>query len=415
MSMEVQEIELKGHIIDSFILPKVFDTIMDMGGDFEVLQFEIGKHKTEPSYARILVKGKDRKSLDQILGELHKVGATIPEVEALELKEAPKDRALPRDFYSTTNHPTYVYLDGDWVKVEDMEMDCVIVVDRDNKRAYCRPISEVKKGDLVVVGKKGIRVEPPERPRGYSVFEFMRSSVSSEKPTQALVDQIVREILEIKARGRKVLVVCGPAVVHTGSSEHLAALIKEGFIDVLFAGNGFAVHDLETQLYGTSLGVDLKSNRPTEGGHRNHLYTINEVLLAGSIRKLVESGKVKGGVMYECIRKGIPFVLAGSIRDDGPLPEVITDVIEAQREMRKNLKDVELVLMLSSMLHSIAVGNLLPSHVKTICVDINPATVTKLSDRGTSQALGIVTDVGIFLPMLAKRLLKENPKRAAVV
>ncbi len=411
--MEVKEIELKGHIIDSLTLPKVFDTIMDLGGDFEVLQFDIGKHKTEPSYARILVKGKDRNSLDQILGELHKIGATIPEVEALEYEKAPKDKALPRDFYSTTNHPTYVYLDGRWIAVERMEMDCVIVIDRENKKAICTPISEIRKGDLVVVGKKGIRVEPPARPRGYSIFEFMRSSVSSEKPTQALVDQIVREILEIKAKDKKVLAVCGPAVVHTGSSEYVAALIREGFIDVLFAGNGFAVHDLETQLYGTSLGVDIKSNRPTEGGHRNHLYTINDVLLAGSIKGLVESGRVKSGVMYECIRRKIPFVLAGSIRDDGPLPEVITDVIEAQREMRKNLKDVELVLMLSSMLHSIAVGNILPSHVKTICIDINPATVTKLSDRGTSQALGIVTDVGVFLPMLAKQLLKRKRKARA--
>lgn len=411
--MEVKEIELKGHIIDSFILPKVFDTIMDMGGDFEVLQFDIGKHKTEPSYTRILVKAKNRRHLDQILGELHKVGATIPEVEALELKPAPKDRALPRDFYSTTNHPTYVYIDGEWVAVKNIEMDCVIVVDRANKKAQCKPISEVLQGDLVVVGKKGIRIEPPQRPRGYSVFEFMKSTVSSEKPTQSIVNQIAEEILAVKARGKKVLAVCGPAVVHTGASDSLASLIREEFIDVLFAGNGFAVHDLERQLYGTSLGVDLKTNRPTEGGHRNHLYTINEVLLAGSIKKLVEAGRVKRGVMYECIRHGIPVVLAGSIRDDGPLPEVITDVIEAQKEMRKNLKNVELVLMLSSMLHSIAVGNLLASHVKTVCVDINPATVTKLSDRGTAQALGIVTDVGIFLPMLAKQLLKTIVKKPA--
>jgi lysine-ketoglutarate reductase/saccharopine dehydrogenase-like protein (TIGR00300 family) len=411
--MVVKEIELKGHIIDSFVLPKVFDTIMDLGGEFEVLQFEIGKHKTEPSYTRILVKGKNRRHLDQILGELHKVGATLPEIEALELKPALKDRALPRDFYSTTNHPTYVYIDGEWVAVAAIEMDCVIVVDIDNKKATCTPISDIREGDLVVVGKKGIRIEPPERPRGYSVFEFMKSNVSSEKPIQALVNQIVKEILEIKARGKKVLAVCGPAVVHTGASDSLAALIKEGFIDVLFAGNGFAVHDLERQLYGTSLGVDPKINRPMEGGHRNHLYTINEVLLAGSIKKLVKEGRVKKGVMYECIQRSIPIVLAGSIRDDGPLPEVITDVIQAQKMMRKNLKDVELVLMLSSMLHSIAVGNLLASHVKTVCVDINPATATKLSDRGTAQALGIVTDVGIFLPMFAKQLLKTLDKKGA--
>ncbi|MDI6655048.1 MAG: TIGR00300 family protein [Candidatus Hydrothermarchaeota archaeon] len=412
--MDVKEIELKGHIIDSFILPKVFDTIMDLGGEFEVLQFEIGKHKTDPSYARILVKGKNRKHLDQILGELHKTGAAIPEVEQLEVQPAPADKVMPDNFYSTTNHPTYVLLDGEWVEVQGIEMDKTIAVDRTNKTAYCKPISEIKAGDLVVVGKKGIRVEPPERPRSYSVFEFMRSRVSSEKPTQSLVAQIAKEIADVKARGKKVLAVSGPAVVHTGASEALAAMIREGFVDVLFAGNALAVHDVESQLYSTSLGLNLKTGRYAEGGYRHHLYAINEVLKAGSIRKLVEEGKIKKGIMYECIQKNIPFVLAGSIRDDGPLPEVITDVVKAQREMRANLKDVELVLMLSTMLHSIAVGNMLPSHVKTVCVDINPATVTKLSDRGTAHALGIVTDVGIFLPMLSKELLKLK-KDAAVV
>ncbi len=379
--MEVKEIELKGHIIDSLILPKVFDTIMDLGGEFEVQQFEIGKHKTDPSYARILVKGKNRKHLDQILGELHKIGAGIPEIEALETQPATKDRTLPDGFYSTTNHPTYVLLDGEWIEVQNIQMDKPIIIDREGKRAYCKPISEVKAGDLIVIGNRGIRVEPPERPRGYSVFEFMRSSVSSEKPTQSLVAQIAKELLEVKARGKKVLVVSGPAVVHTGASDALAAMIREGFVDVLFAGNALAVHDVESQLYGTSLGLNLKTSRPAEGGHRHHLYAINEVMKAGSIKKLVENGRLKKGIMFEVIQRGIPYVLAGSIRDDGPLPEVITDVIEAQRAMRENLKEVELVLMLSTMLHSIAVGNMLASHVKTVCVDINPATVTKLEQR----------------------------------
>ncbi len=409
--MLIKEIELKGHIIDSLILPKVFDTIMNLGGDFEVLQFEIGKHKTQQSYARILVKSTNRKKLDQILGELHKVGATLPEIGSLELKPALEDMTLPRNFYSTTNHPTYVYIEQDWVEVQDIEMDCVIVVDVVNKKSKCTPFSNVQKGDLVVVGSKGIRIEPSERPRGYSVFEFMKSDVSSEKPTQSMINQIVREILEIKSKGKKVLVVCGPAVVHTGASESLAKLIREGFIDVLFSGNGFGVHDIEKQLYGTSLGVNADTNRPTEGGHRNHLYAINEVLIAGSIKKLVEDGRLNNGVMYECISCKVPFILAGSIRDDGPLPDTITDVIQAQKEMRKLIKGVGMVLMISSMLHSIAVGNILPSHVKTICIDINPATVTKLSDRGTAQALGIVTDVGIFLPILAKQLLKTKIKK----
>jgi lysine-ketoglutarate reductase/saccharopine dehydrogenase-like protein (TIGR00300 family) len=404
----VREIELKGHIIDSFILPKVFDTIMDMGGDFEVLQFDIGKHKTDPSYARILVKAKTREQLDEILGELRKVGARVPEVEELRLKPAPKDRTLPDGFYSTTNHPTYVLLDGEWVEVEDIEMDTAIVVEPEKKRAYCKPIGEIKKGDLVVVGQSGIRIEPPERPRGFSVFEFMRSRVSSEKPAEPLIRQIAEAILEVKRSGKKVLAVVGPAVVHTSAAPALARMIREGYIDVLYAGNALAVHDIEAQLFGTSLGVNIKTGRPAEGGHRHHLYAINEVMKAGGIAELVKQGKLKAGIMYEVIRRGIPYVLAGSIRDDGPLPEVITDVLEAQREMRRHLRGVGLVLMMCTMLHSIAVGNILPSSVKTICVDINPATVTKLTDRGTAQALGVVTDIGVFLPMLAEELHRRK-------
>ncbi len=404
--MEVQEIELKGHIIDSLILPKVFDIIMDLGGDFDVLEFQIGKHKTDPSYARILVKAKDRKELDKILEELLKVGARIPEAEKPILKPAPKDKALPRGFYSTTNHRTYVRINDEWVEVENIKMDACIVVDLEKKRAYCKTIGEVKKGELVVVGNKGVMVKPEERPREYSIFSFMKSRVSSEKPTVTLIKQIAKEIVETKKKGLKIAVVAGPAVVHTGAAPALATMIKEGFVDVLFAGNALAVHDIESQLFGTSLGMDLKSSRGREGGHRNHLYAINEVMLAGSIENLIKEGKLRDGIMYQCIVNKIPFVLAGSIRDDGPLPEVITDVMEAQRKMREHLKGVGLVLMLATMLHSIAVGNLLPSYVKTICVDINPSTVIKLTDRGTAQALGIVSDVGIFLPMLTEELLR---------
>ncbi len=402
--MEVKEIELKGHIIDSLTLPKVFDTIMDLGGDFDITEFIIGKKKTEPSYTRILVKGKTRKHLDSILGELIKIGASVPEIEQATLKPASKDRTLPENFYSTTNHPTYIRLDSEWVRVDGQEMDLAVVVGADRKTASARPISDVRKDDLVVVGSKGVRVEPPERPRSYSIFEFMSSRVSSEKPTDSVVEEIAREILKVKKKGAKVLVVAGPATVHTGAHLHLAEMIKSGYVDVLFAGNALAVHDLEHALYGTSLGINVKTGRAAEGGHRHHLYAINEVMKAGGIQKIVESGRVKHGVMYESIKKGIPIVLAGSIRDDGPLPEVITDVIDAQREMRKHLKGVELVLMLSTLLHSIAVGNLLPSSTKTIFVDINPANVIKLSDRGTAQALGVVTDVGTFIPRLTHKL-----------
>lgn len=403
--MEAQEIELKGHIIDSLVLPRVFDTIMDMGGDFNVLRFDIGKHKEDPSYARIMVKAESREQLDGILGQLLKAGARIPEIEEVVLEEAPRDRALPRKFYSTTNHPTYILLEGEWVKVENIEMDVAIVVDEEKRKAYATPISDIGEGDKVVVGKTGIRVEPPERPREYSIFEFMKSTVSSEKPSQSMVRYIAREIERVKERGEKVLVVSGPAVVHTGAANALEDLIREGLVDVLFAGNALAVHDIESQLYGTSLGVDIASGRATEGGHRNHLYAINEVMRAGSIAEMVESGRLSSGIMYEVLSRGIPFLLAGSIRDDGPLPEVITDITEAQRAMRRKLKGVGLVLMVSTMLHSVAVGNMVPSTVKTVCVDINPATVTKLTDRGSAQALGVVTDVGVFLPMLRDEIL----------
>ncbi len=401
----VKEIELEGHIIDSLVLPKAFDVIMDAGGDFDVLEFQIGKHKSDISHARILIKADSREQLDYILSELLKIGAKIPEVVEVKLRLAPKNRTLPEGFYSTTNHPTYVLISGEWVGVENIEMDVAIVVDTENKGALGKPISDIKKGDLVVVGNRGIRVEPPERPRSYSMFEFMKSSVSSEKPVEILIKNIAETIKDVKREGKKILVVAGPAVVHTSAAKALASLIKAGYVDVFFAGNAVAVHDIESQLFGTSLGINLKTGKQEEGGHRHHLYAINEVMQAGSIENLVRQGKLRAGIMNEIIKNNIPFVLAGSIRDDGPLPEVITDVIEAQKAMRIKLEGVGLVLMLSSMLHSIAVGNILPSWVKTICVDINPATVTKLTDRGTAQALGVVTDVGTFLPALRKEIL----------
>lgn len=410
--MPAQEIELEGHIIDSLILPKVFDTIMDFGGEFEVTEFRIGKMKTDPSYAKILVKGKDKKHLDSILGELYKTGARIPSAENAELMAAPKDLVFPDNFYSTTNHPTYILVEGEWIAVEGIIMDKVIVLNKENKTAFTKAFSEVKAGDLIVVGNKGIKVEPPERPRSYSVFEFMRSSVSSEKPSKFLASKIAENIIELKSSGKKIAVVAGPAVVHTGAQDYLAELIRSGYISVLLAGNALAVHDIEHALFGTSLGIDAKTGRTVEAGHRNHLYAINEVMKAGSIKALVESEKLKRGIMYECIKNNVPFVLAGSIRDDGPIPEVIRDIVEAQKAMKQSLKGVELVLMLSTMLHSIAIGNMLPSYTKTICIDINPATVIKLTDRGSAQALGIVSDVGVFLPVLARELRKKAELKA---
>lgn len=403
--MYTREVTLSGHIIDSLALPKTMDLIMDKGGDFKILEFEVGKRKKDVSTARIRVAAETESLLGEILDELSEIGALITELKEVQLLRSEKDKTLPPDFYSTTHHPTYIRHDGEWLKVEDIEMDCMIVFDPETKRAFCKPIGRIMKGDLVVVGREGIKVVPPERPRGKKgVFEFMSSEASSEKPIKSTVKKIAAEIEEIKRNNGKIAVVAGPAVVHTGSAPVLAEMIKDGIVDVIFAGNALATHDIESALYGTSLGICVKSGEATVRGHKHHIYAINEINKAGSIREAVEKGVLKKGIMYECIKNNAAYVLAGSIRDDGPLPDVITDVIDAQDEMRKHVKGVDMVIMISTMLHSIAVGNILPSHVKSICVDINPATVTKLADRGSAQVVGIVTDVGAFLPMLKDEL-----------
>ncbi|MBS1262976.1 MAG: hypothetical protein MAG715_00142 [Methanonatronarchaeales archaeon] len=400
----VREIELEGHIIDSLVLTRVFDTIMDMEGSFEVLDFHIGEHKEDASYSRILVEGRDEEHLDEVLSRLHRFGANLPEIRDAEWVEAPADRVVPEGFYSTTNHRTYVRVDGQWTEVEGMEMDCTVVVDGDG--AVCKPVGDVEVGDRVVTGEVGIRVVPPERPRRHSVFEFMGSKVSSEKPSETMVEQVASEIDRVRSEGGKIVVVAGPAVVHTGAADELARMVRAGYVDALLTGNGFAVHDIERSLYGTSLGIDLDENEAVGGGHKHHIYAISNMVRHGSIEGAVEAGALEEGVMYECVSNGVPFVLAGSIRDDGPLPDTVTDAMEAQDAIREQVRDADMVVMLASMLHSIATGNVLPSWVKIVCVDINQATVTKLMDRGTAQAIGVVTDVGVFLPELAERLLE---------
>ena len=406
--MKAKEVEFEGHLIDSMIFPKVLDIILDLDGEFEILEFRIGKKKEDYSYARMIVFGRDETHLNEILKELHKLGARIPDVEEVELVKAPADKVLPDNFYVTTNHPTFVRYRGEWLEVEDISMDRVVAI-RDG-RAVCLSIGEVKKGDKIVVGERGVRVVPPERPRKSTYFEFMGGRVSSERPTEQVISAIAEDMVRLKKNGGKIAVVAGPAVDHTGARDALAAMIRDGYVDLLLSGNALAVHDIEISLFGTSLGMDIKSGKPVPGGNRHHLYTISKIIAAGGIKAAVEKGIVKDGIMYECVKRGVPFILAGSIRDDGPLPEVITDVMVAKNEMKKALRGIDMVLMLATMLHSIAVGNLLPSKVKTICVDTNPATVTKLIDRGTHQAIGLVTDVGLFLPSLYEKLKVAEEK-----
>jgi len=402
--VESQEIELEGHIIDSGIMTQLFDKVMDMGGNFEILTFDIGKKKTDHSYARLRIAASSHEKLRSILSELHRLGARPLEVNDVNLVPAEGNRIVPKEFYTTTNHPTQVKFAGEWIPVDAIEMDFLIVVDREKKRARCMPLGKIKKGDQVVVGEQGVRVSYPERPRVSSAFEFMHGTVSSERPSETLIAQIAKEILEVRKKNGKIAFVGGPAIIHTGADKTLAEMIRKGYIDVLFAGNALATHDVEYNLYGTSLGMDISTGKPVMGGHRHHLYAISEIMRAGSIKNAVDTGILSSGIMYECIKHNIPFVLGGSIRDDGPLPDVITDVMEAQDAMRRHIDGCQMVLMIATLLHSIAVGNCLPSKVKTVCVDINPASLTKLMDRGTMQAIGVVSDAGTFLPLLAKQL-----------
>ncbi|MBN1167862.1 MAG: TIGR00300 family protein [Methanospirillaceae archaeon] len=401
----MRELELTGHIIDSGIMTRVLDAILDMGGAFEILTFEVGRQKTDPSYAKFRITAESSDIADQIVSRLHRLGARLVTVDDVKLIPAEADCVVPKGFYSSTNYPTELKYKGIWIPVEKIEMDCLVVVDPHLTRASCTPMQKLKKGDLVVIGEQGLLVHPSERSRDPNdSFEFMHGVVSSERPTETIIAQIASEIRDIHAKGGKVALVGGPAIVHTGAAPALARMIKEGHIDILFAGNALATHDIEYSLFGTSLGMDLKTGKPVAAGHKNHIYAISEVMRAGSIRAAVENNVIRSGIMYEVITKNIPFVLAGSIRDDGPLPDVITDVMEAQDAMRRYVPECSMVIMVATMLHSVAVGNCLPSYVKTICVDINPSTVTKLMDRGTMQAKGVVSDAGTFIPMLLAQL-----------
>jgi lysine-ketoglutarate reductase/saccharopine dehydrogenase-like protein (TIGR00300 family) len=400
-----QEVEVSGHLIDSMILTRIFDSVMDLKGDFQVLEFTVGKKKKDPSYARLMVRGKTQQHLEDILELVYRAGAQPVSVQEARLEPAPKDMVMPDDFYSTTNNATQVYYGGKWIGVQNMMMDKCIVVDTQRKTAECKMVRDIVKGDMVVVGERGIKIIPLERPReGIDIFQFMSSTSSSERPTQHIARKVATDIYSTKKEGGKIVVVSGPVLVHSGAAEALASLIRMGYVDGLLAGNALAVHDIENALMGTSLGMRVKDGTLAVRGHRNHMQAVNEVFKAGGLKAMVQKKILKSGVMYECVMNDVPFVLAGSIRDDGPLPDVVTDVVEAQRKYKQIVHGARMVLMLSTMLHSIAVGNMLPASVKVVAVDISQPVVTKLIDRGTAQAIGIVTDVGAFLPIVVDHL-----------
>ncbi|TMC54705.1 MAG: TIGR00300 family protein [Chloroflexi bacterium] len=392
---------LQGHIIDSMMLPQIMDMVMDLGGNFTIEELKVGQHKTDPSICRMEVYADSAELLDRIVQRARSVGATAEHEQPVRLEPVAREGVFPEGFYSTSNLPTEVLLDGKWVVVDDIEMDTAIAVDRGTGRARCIVFQDARPGMEVVVGYQGVRVTPLERSRQTEIFSFMGSEVSAEKPKKVLIAGIAEEMRQAREAGGRILVVAGPAVVHTGAGVYLSRLIELGFVQVLFAGNALAVHDVESALFGTALGVSLESGLAMEHGHEHHMRAINRVRAAGGLRQMVESGQLKSGVMRSAIEHGVDIVLAGSVRDDGPLPDVITDMIEAQRRMRAALGGVRIALMLSTMLHSIATGNMLPAGVRTVCVDINPAVVTKLADRGSWQSVGLVTDVESFLRELA--------------
>jgi lysine-ketoglutarate reductase/saccharopine dehydrogenase-like protein (TIGR00300 family) len=400
----VEEVQIDGHIIDSLILPKVLDEIITRGGSFVIKDIHIGEKQSDTSHAQIEVRAPTSSSLHEILDAIHDHGAVPVSPKDCAAVPADMDGAFPENFYSTTSFRTQVRLAGDWIDIEDQEMDCGILIDPEGAAARCIPMALVKKGDRIVVGRQGLRVLPAELSARQNLFEFMASPVSSEKPKGVTVREIAAAMHRTKQQGDKILAVLGPAVVHTGSSEHVAQLIRTGYLNVLFAGNALATHDIEQALYGTSLGVYMDRGLPAEEGHEHHLRAINTIRRLGGIRAAVAKGVLKSGIMYEAVRHDIPMVLAGSIRDDGPLPEVITDSLEAQQRMRELVHGVGFALMIATALHAIATGNLLPAWVKVACVDINPATVTKLTDRGSVQTVGIVTDAEPFLRALVTEL-----------
>src|ERR1700761_1517355 len=399
-------VEAEGHLIDSHVMEQIFDKVVESNGRFEVEQFRIGRTNSEPSYLRLRLETPSKQQMEHLLAQILPIGCSPVESGDAVLKLGERDRCAPEDFHSTSNHRTFVRVRGEWVEVQNQRMDAMIVVK--GAEAWCRRLRDLKAGDMVVAGMHGLRVSPESKERDRLAFAFMANEISSERQVETAVRQTAALARQAKEQGKTIVAVAGPVVVHTGGAAGLSRLIRGHWVDAVLSGNALGVHDIESALFGTSLGIRLADGRQAEHGHRNHMRAINAIYHSGGIRGAVEGGRLNCGVMYECVKNNVPFVLAGSLRDDGPLPETITDMNQAQDAYAAALKNAGLVLCLGSMLHSIATGNMLPSWVKIVCVDINPAVATKVSDRGTGQAVGVVTDVGLFLDLLSRELSSKT-------
>ncbi|MEP7337322.1 MAG: TIGR00300 family protein [Acidobacteriota bacterium] len=412
-------VEAEGHLVDSQILSKIMDRVIECGAVYEVIEFKLGRTNDEFSKLHLRVIAPSEETLSKTLEELVELGCYQAKITDATVKPAPMDSVVPEDFYSTTNHRTFVRSGGAWLEVSKQRMDGVIVLIEDAaaapvasatgslstpKLAVCRKLRDVKQGEMIVCGVHGVRIQPEFKERDRLGFAFMANDISSERRTETAVKKIAEMMRQVKAESGRIIFVAGPVVIHTGGTSAFCEIIRRGFVDALLAGNAIAVHDIEHQLFGTSLGVDMERGIPIEEGHKNHMRAINTINRYGSIKGAVEAGVLRHGVMYECVKNNVPYVLAGSIRDDGPLPDTEMDLIKAQEEYARLIEGSKMVICLSSMLHSIGAGNMTPSWVRMVCVDINPAVVTKLSDRGSQQTVGVVTDVGTFLNLLAQQL-----------
>ena len=400
-----ETVEVSGHLMDTGLLARVLDDVLGYGGDYRIDRLDVGRAHDDESQAKITITAEDDESLQRLLMRVQTHGVNQVDPGQATIRECERDGVFPDDFYSTTNLETVVRLGASWIPVEQPEMDCGLIVE--GKRIRTVPVSDVQAGQQVICGAGGVKVVLPHREHSASAdaFEFMSSSVSSEKPQALVVRQMAQRMREVKGEGGRILWVGGPGIVHTGAAPAFTALVDNGYVDILFAGNALATHDIEAALYGTSLGVDLAQGKGVEHGHEHHIRAINTIRRCGSIADAVSQGVLTGGIMHALVRHNKDFVLVGSVRDDGPLPDVYTDVIEGQRAMRAQLPGVGFAIMVATTLHSIATGNILPASIPLVCVDINPATVTKLADRGSAQAVGIVTDIGLFLEQLARELV----------
>ncbi len=425
--VETRLIQMQGHLLDSGLINRALDLIVEGGGSFQVLDFRLGEQRQSTSAARIKVSAPSHEVMEELMAQLIDLGAVAPDDRSerdAQLDPVELPGVAPDDFYVTTIYPTEVRIQGRWVRLQNQRMDGAIAIsglDRGEPIAQCKLLRDLELGEYVVTGIDGIRTVRKAEARGDRTaresqeFTFMGSGVSSERRVELIVEQIAWELRQVRERRGKTVVVAGPVVIHTGGGDHLSRLIREGYVHALLGGNAIAVHDMEQAMMGTSLGVDMKQGIAVRGGHRHHLKTINSIRRCGNIPKAVEQGVLTAGIMYECVKHDVPFVLAGSIRDDGPLPDTVTDMVQAQQDYAKLLEGADMIIMLSSMLHSIGVGNMTPAGVKLVCVDINPAVVTKLSDRGSLESVGVVTDVGLFLSLLMRQLDKlESPYEVAV-